>query len=111
MNALDSLVATATDGKKYAVCIECKDTMTSVDEHGSEGWICDPCEAEVRGIDITELQSQAKSSRAKARVLFCLECITEIFYVWRHAEKIICKCQGDVVLFLLVEIPQRKGTK
>lgn len=55
MNALDTLVATYADGKRYAVCVECKDAMTSVDEHGSEGWICDPCEAKVRGINITEL--------------------------------------------------------
>ena len=111
MNALDSLVATATDGKKYAVCIECKDTMTSVDEHGSEGWICDPCEAEVRGIDITELQSQAKVPARKCGFFFALSQVTEIFQVRGHAEKIIWKCQGSVVLFLLVEIPQGKGNK
>ena len=55
MNALDSLVATYTDGSKYAVCVECKDEMISLEQHGVEGWICDPCEAEVRGIEITEL--------------------------------------------------------
>lgn len=49
MNALDSLVATYTDGKKYAVCVECKDAMVSLDEHGAEGWICDPCEIETIG--------------------------------------------------------------
>jgi len=49
VNALDSLVATYTDGKKYAVCVECKDTMISLEEHGVEGWICDPCEVKLYG--------------------------------------------------------------
>ena len=49
MNTLDSLVATYTDGNKYSVCVECKDEMISFEQHG-EGWICDPCEARVRGI-------------------------------------------------------------
>jgi len=41
---LDTLVATYTNGERYAVCVECKDAMVSVIEHGDEGWICDSCE-------------------------------------------------------------------
>lgn len=55
MNVLDSLVATYTDGSVFAVCIECKDLMIDITEHGEAGWICDPCEAGTRGISITEL--------------------------------------------------------
>ena len=50
MSKLDSLVATYTDGERYAVCVECKDTMISVAEHGSDGWICDPCEEITVGV-------------------------------------------------------------
>jgi uncharacterized Zn finger protein len=41
---VDSIVATMKDGNKYVVCVECKDTMIPFDQHGVDGWICDPCE-------------------------------------------------------------------
>jgi hypothetical protein len=41
---LDSIVATTTEGQKYVVCVECKDAMIFFEQHGVEGWICDPCE-------------------------------------------------------------------
>jgi hypothetical protein len=49
MTALDTLVATYADGTRYAVCAECKDAMISADDHGADGWICDPCEIKVTG--------------------------------------------------------------